>query len=712
MKPGELYFSVEPAEDPDWGFARTKRLLLRRGNCEFSQSCLCVPLGSDGLVCPNRDYPYEGQSAVINGCNCKFLDGLAFGLCRPDGSAYQIVQQQVQACPWESVYRFSVLQEGKPAGTLTLSYYLMRNPNTPTLSVRATCDLPPASALLRVVPLADLRFMYAPSFPQATKVSAMDSGLQATNTTANLCLRLTASGVKSVTLDGQTVTWKYKLGSGERADGLAGITFLPEERQVVRMGQLLCAFSNRKVKIQCQCVPAGTQQGKPLHESRRHDEKAELLEQSRTLKTIAGTLAAAEGAWGKQQAAALAGRASVLLTKFDYSAAGFQFPDAGAYWFRNAWMRDAFEAAYTNFPLFMHSDKRRLRSWVVRCLQLSKDGLIPNKLPESPDQPLSYAGLDGTLLCFLVGLRYASATGDPKLKSMLRLKALEAITCFKKPESPVRLHDNGLLSCPAAYGWVDSYYPNPAGQKVPSRLPVSWAQKLAGQDSQGQPVAGKHYFLVETNALWMRFLQDIADLAGGEEGWAQDLVQLLQDNYLQTFWREGFLSHIADPTTGEAFTGNEGEGMQSSMAVQSAALLPEVLGKQNLASVLQGAKPLFAYRQDKLFGLLVRNSSQRRYYDDRQYHQAVVWPRDTPYLISLLNSQPAETKRELVQQLLVSNLEHQMQEGAVFYNQELFTLAEGNNPSPVESEKGFPVPVKNPAQLWSQWVQPYVDYFA
>jgi hypothetical protein len=713
MKPGELTFSLDPLEDPDWGYARTRRLLLRRASFEYCQSGQCVPFGTDGLVCPNRDYPYEGLSAVVEGENWKFLDTIAIGLSKPDGTPYELVQQQATACPWETTYRFNVSDSGITVGTLSLSHYLMRSPKKPTLCIQATCDLTTSATLLRLVPLADLRFMYSQSNPGSITVKALETGLAAT-AQGGKTLVVTASAVLKATASNQTVGWRYKLGSGERQMGPFGISFKPEERPLVQMGEIICAFSNRKVQIQCQCYCGGTPEIQPpLRESRTHDQKAELLEQARTLKALSSTLSSARTRWGKDAAVALGGRASVLLTKFDYSAAGFSFPDAGAFWFRNAWMRDAFESAYTNFPIFLQNDSRRLRSWVVHCLQLSKDGLVPNKLPESASQQPSYAGLDGTLLCFLVWLKYAKAKGDAKLKSMIKFKALDAITCFKREGNPVRLHGNGLLSCPAAYGWVDSYHQNQHGQNVPSRLPESWAQKISeenrGENTQ-QEYYRKRYFLAETNALWTRFLKEVEEIAGNGEDWARELVQLLEDNYMQTFWKDGFVSHIADAQTGEAFGGDVGEGVESSMGITSAALLPEVIGREKLAILLENAKPLLVYRGKKLFGTLVRNSKQRIYFDDLQYHQAVVWPRDTPYLIKLLDCQPAESNRILVEELLLSGLEHQMYEGAVFYNHELFSLPEGTNPSPVENEMGLPVPVKNPAQLWSQWVQPYVDY--
>ncbi|MFQ6071156.1 MAG: hypothetical protein ACE5KT_00430, partial [Methanosarcinales archaeon] len=73
-----------------------------------------------------------------------------------------------------------------------------------------------------------------------------------------------------------------------------------------------------------------------------------------------------------------------------------------------------------------------------------------------------------------------------------------------------------------------------------------------------------------------------------------------------------------------------------------------------------------------------------------------VWPRDTPYLIHILLK---TGEREIVKELLKSNLDHQMTEGFIFYNSELFS-----------PDHGKVVPVKNPIQWWSQWVDPFLSF--
>jgi hypothetical protein len=113
---------------------------------------------------------------------------------------------------------------------------------------------------------------------------------------------------------------------------------------------------------------------------------------------------------------------------------------------------------------------------------------------------------------------------------------------------------------------------------------------------------------------------------------------------------------------------------------------------------------LLVKREGKLFGVLCRNLRDRTYYNDYQYHGAVVWPRDTPYLIKYLQ---IIGRSDLVKEVLESNLEHQMKEGAIFYSNELFSLPEGRNPSPTET-CGNPVPIKNPIQFWSNFCDDYL----
>jgi glycogen debranching enzyme len=104
------------------------------------------------------------------------------------------------------------------------------------------------------------------------------------------------------------------------------------------------------------------------------------------------------------------------------------------------------------------------------------------------------------------------------------------------------------------------------------------------------------------------------------------------------------------------------------------------------------------------FGILLRDIERVPYLADKEYHGATIWPRDTPYLLELMEGMGKD-----VLGLLVSNLDHMVSEGAIGYCSELFSLPVGENPNPCPESQN-PVPVKNPAQYWSHWCDPYLDH--
>ena len=121
----------------------------------------------------------------------------------------------------------------------------------------------------------------------------------------------------------------------------------------------------------------------------------------------------------------------------------------------------------------------------------------------------------------------------------------------------------------------------------------------------------------------------------------------------------------------------------------------DVFSLRELEGIAAFAKArLMRTRWGMPFGIVVKESEKDVYLGDAEYHEAVVWPRDTPYLIRLLRLTGDTATAEA---LLASNLRHQMEEGFVFYNQELFSCDDDL------------VPVKDPVQWWSQWVDPYLE---
>jgi len=115
----------------------------------------------------------------------------------------------------------------------------------------------------------------------------------------------------------------------------------------------------------------------------------------------------------------------------------------------------------------------------------------------------------------------------------------------------------------------------------------------------------------------------------------------------------------------------------------------QTAGGQAGNTAQQAAAGIMAFRKDQLFGVFTRPDGGENWPEN--YHGKSVWPRETVFLLELLEK---TGERRLAEQLLLSNLDHQKNEGAVFYCHELFDSALR--------------PLKNPAQAWSSWVDPYL----
>ncbi|NYZ75041.1 hypothetical protein H0O03_02135, partial [Candidatus Micrarchaeota archaeon] len=102
MNVREVFVEKPAVENPDWGYARTCRVLLRRPSCEFSQSVFSVE--ADGFTVPNRDYPYEGFSAELAGENWRLFDSLPFALYGDGGKRISLKPARVKVFPWAAKY--------------------------------------------------------------------------------------------------------------------------------------------------------------------------------------------------------------------------------------------------------------------------------------------------------------------------------------------------------------------------------------------------------------------------------------------------------------------------------------------------------------------------------------------------------------------------------------------------------------------------------
>lgn len=706
MKISDVSFNLDSKENPSWNYAKTKRILLRKSNCEFSQSVFSAKI--ENFVFPNRDYTYEGFSAIVGGENWKFLDGIGFALKNQNDEFIELFAKEILITPIDATYFFDFFENEKRK-TLKIQYYLLNN-SCATLYITASLETDGKNYKLAVKPYCDIRFMYQQSLPENMLIKIENQKILVEKEGKVLAVDFKTK--PEYLQPSKNANWTYKLSDGFREINEGKITFKTASRNVLDLGEFDCKFYSNKVEIQFRATIKTDLKGIDNWNEKNDDFKASLLSISRIVKPLNPVIEKAKRKWGEEKSKQICARGIILLEKFEL-ASNPRFEDAGCFWFRNPWMRDVFESIYVNFPLFYLIQKRKVRKYIFHALNLQKNGLIPNKFAETENGQMDYSSIDATLLCFLVAIEYCKRTDDRIIKALLKRSILESINNFRSKQGLVVLNDNGLISCPANYGWVDSIYSEEkTGRKITGRVPKLWSiEDIEKDEIEEKELLNKPYYLVEINAAWMNLLENIWKLSGLNEQWVIELLELVKNSFTQTFISNGKFCHIAKVVEEKSFEGDFFEGNSSSMAIVAATMIPSIADEKFCYNLLADArKNLFTYRNEKLFGITVKNiKSPQPYLDDRQYHQSVVWPRDTPYLIKLIKASGVKDADNLEEQILLSNLEHQMEESTVLYNQELFSLPIGfENGSELKDEL---VPVKNPAQFWSQWTMPYAQYF-
>ncbi len=281
-------------------------------------------------------------------------------------------------------------------------------------------------------------------------------------------------------------------------------------------------------------------------------------------------------------------------------------------------------------------------------------------------------------------------TPNPALRKTLLSASADFLAALEK-----RGHvdaTTSLLKSTAHASWIDSRIARSHGGQtlsVPTRLPSTWVDGLCSRhsfDALRLHLEQPHYFLAELNALWLVFLENL--YACQPSAAMEQTKATAQSHFKSLFFTPGLApAGLVDEL------GNRSETEVASV-LQAAALLPSLFSDAEVEALYQFAQPHFLDRQGKLMGVLVMVADGIPYYDDAQYHRGVSWPKTNPYLYRLL---VRLRKTPQAHGLLESMLDHQQSEGAVFFSHELFSAENGGTP------------VKNPAQLFSQYVQPYYD---
>lgn len=716
-----------PEVRPDWDHARTRRLALRAPEAEWCASSVSEPL-PDGFWAPRADFSYEGLLCLVNRENWKFLDRLAFQV-REGGTILEVVPGEVQATPEQVTYTYAV-----GTATLAVTYTLVDAPPQGIAGLVVDYAFEPgapAGLTLHLKPILDIRHMYQPSDPARHRVNPVDAQhLTIVNT--NHWLGLRTSRPFSFVPGREQRDLVYHLGRGERQGEGGEARFKPETYRVFAPGELSFAAEGLlRVTLQ-----AGLSE-KVLLESLRALEAA-------APELIAGQVARLDGYAERlpRLSAEAVHRVYVMAEKFGMpvDAAGGRLPESGAWWFRTPWFRNVFEGYLHNWRTLRFLGKQdTIEAAMYLVLKFQEPGLgrLPNRLPEqAADQerwektgslPAEYyAASDATTLLFtLLDEMWEHMTDEALLAALwagfqVAFKSFKGSRLTQRHGTPVLL-ENGLLLVVPGHSWTNGrrvvWAEGMTVTDLPIRCPVNWQIQdvLHFRDTHyaWEQYQYPTYYLPEINAQWLRMLRVGAKLAErfGDADAREELAQigeLAKASYKAVFWNPHANNLYNLVTLDRRIDGTPG-----SPAVEAAALLGETMfTRQELEYIwLVARNRLLVKRRPApgeapvAFGLLVKDSPERIFYDNQQYHEAVCWPRETPYLIRLLHDLGQEAT---VQELLRTNLAHQTEEGVLFYNNEILSLAEGLNPAPDAATEGDPVPVKNPMQWWSQWCDAYL----
>ncbi|MCX8181707.1 MAG: hypothetical protein N3D12_01180 [Candidatus Methanomethyliaceae archaeon] len=622
-------------EDQDWDFARNKQVLLKASMGEWSSSVFSVEvlLNNERFFGPNRDYPYQGLLVSKEGSLYKLLDGIMFSI---EGSA-----EKVCVGPYRAKYVYTDLEAELSFGNESFQVKLNRN-------------------VMRVLPFFDVRGIDGKEvsgvqiIPQGKWLMIFWNDLKAK-----------VGPFEKIEFVDYFTEWVYKLGSGFRHRDQEGyIRFVRESRRIY--APAVCTLEGREMKVIVEGLNNDVLVKDPSWISRVYFLEPRL----RDIMIL---------------------RLSTLRC-FGLYTQGVWFPEAGCWWFRFPWIRDALEGIINNFQIYtkVFDWGDRIRAFAATLMKILEEaGTLPNIVDgkdHSADAPplLLY-------LCAILG-------GDFREKaSSLAGKLLDDMEARDLVWGGPPVLRRGLVACAPHQSWTDSIV-----NGRPCRLPCEWSN---------EEYALPKYCLPEVNGYWIRALRYLCGSTNEErsESYSRlvDRLKEMEKAFIQNFWNGRFVSDIVD------CEGNRRLEELTSMGMVGMVTALHLFGRDEVNIGYQHFKKLLVFRTLRVignvtlpFGVAISKRLEP-YFGDEEYHRATIWPRDTPYLIKLLEHMGLEIE---VRGVLLNNLDHMLSEGALLYSNELFGHPVGKNPNPSKGSMN-PVPLKNPAQYWSHWCDPYINRF-
>ncbi|MEM1546439.1 MAG: hypothetical protein QXY40_03605 [Candidatus Methanomethylicia archaeon] len=642
---------VECYENPDWGFARNYQLILKSVFAEYSASVFNTSISSSvGLLYGgNRDYHWQGLIiGPVDGKLIKIIDGVYYKPIDED------ILNPISAisCIDRIIYEYKT---GNGCYKVLLS--LRDVDGYVELNVKAS--KPSFFAL----PL-DIR--NAESMVSYKYTICRYRGYMEVNV-LNSLLKVIVKGIDDIENWGEWINWIYKLGDGFRTLSNGDLRFIKYVRSIYIPVLLKSLSGSLNIAIPIS-VKRCLKPNLTLNLNINADPIIRDLIELRVRR----------------------------LASFGVPFNSLIAPEAGAWWFRRVWIRDLVEGLRWNLKTYIYV--LGWKSWITELImELLRISWINNGTPILPSSK-SFSS-DAFPQLINVATELSRLTGSSNLLEKVLKIMFRAIKKLRGNKfSASKIMDGVIVSKPNS-SWIDSMV-SIDGVKWPMRLPTSWIGRV-GVECE--------FALVEVNALYLeatyRLLSLLNSLGVTVPLWLKDFYYELRDGF-----RKWFINGSLPPLTVNIPLGLT-DNTLSSAGIVAASTLKDIVYEdirgmwRDVEKLIVKRKLIFIGSGEEVFGVLTRINELKPYLGDMEYHGSVIWPRDTPYLIEFMKKLSMDVKG-----ILLNNLDHMVCEGAVGYVSELFSLPLGVNPSPSIYSMN-PVPVKNPAQYWSHWCDPYLDYF-
>lgn len=696
---------INSEEDPDWFYPRTKRFLLRTPTAELGLSCFSVKtiINSVEYIMPNRDYSYEGFNALLDGENWKILDGFALSIFNKDKfRAPEPINLIIK--PNRAIYNYTINND-----MISLTYELADLIEAAQLKINIKAD---KQLRMRIAPLIDIRHVYDHSAPNEHTIKEIGKNYLVISRKNHKVKIMLENNKTSFNKEQTSLQWIYKLGDGDREEDKEGIIFKPHIKTLYIPG----FFETEDNEISISATAYLTNIPKKSY-AVSDTELEQILN-----KFSDNTLGV------EYFDNALFGLISTLYTLgIRIKPYNIIIPEAGAWWFRTVWIRDLMEVLSNNFITLT---RLKGEKWIMEVLKtigltLNKEtGLLPITIMHKNSSPCSYT-VDGTLKWIINYLTFLTEYWNSKDARILLDHINNIITAWNNMKNALIQIDEttGLLKTVACQSWIDTMiHVNIDGSSfhIPSRLSIDSIKELKQKRENIEEYLSLPVVLLpEINALWLKMLDQTLWLIKKLETENYDIhdipnliTKLLKNgskNYIKLFWNHD-MNKLNNAVILEY---NIKDTTSSSTSIMAASTIPWIFNKNMLNKIwFMMENDLLVYRRISLinewkpFGIITRTIGSKIFKGDPEYHGYVTWPRDVPYLVDLAYKL---NKREFISDILLNHLDATISESTIFHARELYALPEGKNPYPKDTSKN-PIPVKNPSQSWSIFIDPYIKF--